>query len=206
MKNIFYRYQKIIALSPVASESLLASVGVNKRLRLAEYSPARQAESLSADVLARKLLESLYVSDSVMLEDDENGAPFFVGSDYSVSLSHSGEYAAAAVSLRKIGIDIEADRLISDSLIRRILSPEEQVWVYRQENASAAFLRLWTMREAYGKLNRIGIFTEQRFRAEFHGDMLCRDYPDCRFFFPLCPDGYTVSICTELPIDSDEEI
>ena len=99
---------------------------------------------------------------------DEHGRPYLAGEGEKIqaaipyiSISHAGDYVAVAVSDKRIGVDIERNRKISDSLARRLLSDAEQrEWEYLQKEQSNRFLlRIWTRKEAAAKLDGRGIFT-----------------------------------------------
>lgn len=86
------------------------------------------------------------------------GKPYFVGSDWHFSVSHTKKHVFCALSRRNIGIDAEeADRNICLKIAEKILSREE----YRRYEAAAdkrdALLRLWVLKEAQGKLTGEGI-------------------------------------------------
>ena len=56
-------------------------------------------------------------------------------------------------------------------------------------------IRLWTMKEAYGKMLGVGIFTASRFNASFEGGRLLTDCAGARFLFPASPEGYLFTVC-----------
>jgi 4'-phosphopantetheinyl transferase len=78
-----------------------------------------------------------------------------------ISLSHSGCWVVAAVAWRPVGVDVE--KLTRDPLVpgvlRRVCSPRELDRLERlsPERRSAAFLRVWTRKEAYGKASGLGM-------------------------------------------------
>lgn len=67
-----------------------------------------------------------------------------------LSLSHSGRLVACAVADAPVGLDIEDRSLTRDvaRLAPRVLDAEEQAWLAAQPDARAAFLSLWTLKEA----------------------------------------------------------
>jgi 4'-phosphopantetheinyl transferase len=156
------------------------------------------AASLLGDWLARKNAAELLscAPDDLLVADGERGKPQIIGRDIHISITHSGGYAAAAAATRPIGIDLERQRPLPKTLFMRICSPEELNWVRAVPSLTLArFFRLWTMKEAYGKMKGIGIFTDRRFSAGFVEGQLIELYPDCLFLFPDAPDGYSASIC-----------
>ena len=84
------------------------------------------------------------------------GAPYLVGDDHFVSLSHKDNYLILAVSTRPVGVDIE--KLADKPTYYRIADSyfAEKI----EEGDVQGFFRSWTRREAYGKLLGTGLTTE----------------------------------------------
>jgi phosphopantetheine--protein transferase-like protein len=78
--------------------------------------------------LSYRLLVKLLLGDTVgyAVSYDTFGKPFIEGSEYQLSVSHSGEYSVVILSWRKrVGIDIEKMRPAIETLAARFLSPGE---------------------------------------------------------------------------------
>lgn len=85
------------------------------------------------------------------------------------SISHAGSYAVCALCDNAIGVDIEGEREVSEAMGKRIFSEEEWNWIrwgsksgmqeceWRTQAAQSRFFRLWTLKEAYGKMTGEGI-------------------------------------------------
>lgn len=76
------------------------------------------------------------------------------------SLSHSGEVAMVAVSdAGPIGVDVEAIRpdLPAGRLARTFFRPDEALAVAGAADPPARYVRLWTRKEAAGKVTGIGL-------------------------------------------------
>ena len=110
----------------------------------------------------RRLLAQMYgkyVGGSVPeIALTERGKPYFLGSSWHFSISHTKRHVFCALSKTNIGIDAEeADRNIRLELAEKILSPAE----YRQYAAApdkrTALLRFWVLKEAQAKLSGEGI-------------------------------------------------
>ena len=90
-----------------------------------------------------------------------NGKPYFQDYPFYFNLSHSGEYVFCAISDREVGVDIQQFRPVEEvRLTRRFFSEEEQKILERcldREERRKLFYRLWTRKEAYGKLTGEGI-------------------------------------------------
>ncbi len=174
--------------------ALLFGRAGRRAARLSRLRGSRLAEALSAEALCLELTEELLPGSALKLDEDEDGKPFIPGCPLFVSLSHSGGYAAAAVSDLAVGIDLQELRKVSDGVLRRVYSPEEQSWVSEGDRTLRA-IRLWTMKEAYGKLTGSGIFGDSRFCASFTDSQLNTEYGDAGFLFPDAPEGLLLTVC-----------
>lgn len=89
----------------------------------------------------------------------EQGKPYFANLPFYFSLSHSGSYVLCGLSMEEIGADIQqhCGRDVG-KLARRFYSRREAA-VLEQAGAEQEkqFYRLWTRKEAYGKLTGKGI-------------------------------------------------
>ena len=90
---------------------------------------------------------------------NEHGAPSLPGGPY-FSLSHSKRGIAVAISDEPIGIDIEAIRPLSEGLVQRAMNPQEQAQIAAAANPEQEFIRLWTRKEAYVKMQGTGIISD----------------------------------------------
>ena len=99
---------------------------------------------------------------------DDYGRPFphaipIPGKDRRlyVSLSHSGQWAAAALSCRPLGMDIQQDSGLSEASMQQIarrFHPDEQEVLNRLEGPALrdTFFRWWSMKESVMKLTGRG--------------------------------------------------
>lgn len=165
-----------------------------RALRLSRLRGRRLAQSMSGELLCRELLSEAEPEESFILEEDERNKPYLPGSRLYVSISHSGGYVAAAVADAPVGIDLQELRKISDAVLRRYYSHDERSWINAGEPTERA-VRLWTMKEAYGKLLGIGIFSGIRFSAGFADGRIITEYDDVSFHFPDAPEGQCLTVC-----------
>ena len=115
-----------------------------------------QLDGRSGHEAAYELLSQL-VSPLPEICKTERGKPYFVGSDLHFSVSHSQNHAFCAVSRKNLGIDAEEmTRNVDLRLAKRILSPTEMCRFDAAADKQAALLRLWVLKEAYGKLTGKG--------------------------------------------------
>ena len=86
---------------------------------------------------------------------DEAGAPYLVGASYAVSLSHKGDVVAFALSNAPVGVDVE------DTTVPRNVERLSKLFHETEKPTTLYdFYKVWTAKEAYGKLLKSGITTE----------------------------------------------
>ncbi len=178
--------------------ALLFGRSDHRALRLCRLRGFRLAQSMTAELLCRDLLAELAPGMPFLPVEDESGKPRFSGCPLQFSISHSGDFVAGAVSDKPVGIDLQELRSISDRVLGRLYSPEERRWIGAGPITERA-IRLWTMKEAYGKLLGTGIFRDPRFCAVFEGDRLVTRYDGFAFHFPEAPEGLLLSVCLSDP-------
>jgi 4'-phosphopantetheinyl transferase len=90
-----------------------------------------------------------------------HGRPRLAGAEASFSLSHSGPHVLVAVGAGPIGADIEsaARRPVAAGVVRRCCTAAERSWLagLPAGDQPAAFLRLWTRKEAVAKALGLGL-------------------------------------------------
>ena len=96
---------------------------------------------------------------------NEHGAPYLAVGPY-FSISHCKQGIAVAVSETPIGIDIETIRPLNEGLVRKTMNDVEQIHIFSSSHPETEFIRLWTQKEAYVKMQGTGII------ADMH-DILC---------------------------------
>lgn len=93
----------------------------------------------------------------------ENGKPYFKNYPYYFNLSHSGEYILCVISESEVGVDIQQKKpLTNNRIAERFFAEGEKRQLEEcptQQEQERLFYRLWTEKEAYGKLTGEGIAT-----------------------------------------------
>lgn len=200
MKDVLFSVQRIDP-STVGVQMKQAQLYPERKRRIAAMKRKEAiAASLLGDWIARKLASELTCLEMDMLTviEGEHKKPLLSGAEAEISIAHSGDYAAAAAAKRPVGIDLERVRPLPNTVLLRMCSPAELHWVNAHpEKSLYRFFRLWTMKEAFGKMLGIGIFSSRQFYARFVEDTLIELYPDCLFLFPEAPEGYMLSICVQ---------
>ncbi|MBD5535075.1 MAG: 4'-phosphopantetheinyl transferase superfamily protein [Lachnospiraceae bacterium] len=119
------------------------------------------------------------------------------------NLSHSGAYAACAISDREVGLDIQECReAVSPAVLNRVLYEMEKdsCTGLSEEEKAAFFFRIWAAKEAYVKCTGEGL--AKRFSALFadwKGGSVTDTERDVRrkLYAVKAPDGYALAVCTE---------
>ena len=133
-------------------------------------SPTRRRSFLAGHWRARELMGDWLQVDPrrIMLQRHDDGRPRLEvdgdASPLSLSLSHSGDWLAIALATVPVGIDVEVPSRQRDlrGLARFAFSPDEvarlnALDVSDDAGYSAAFHRMWTLKEARGKRSGTGL-------------------------------------------------
>ena len=86
-----------------------------------------------------------------------------------VSFSHSGEYGAAAIDVRPVGIDVEVLRDISESAARHFLNDEE-IAAMRRCAIANRMLHFWSAKEAVWKQRGGSVPTLKKLRVQLESE------------------------------------
>ena len=119
----------------------------------------QRLEGQNGHEAGRSLLASLYRAETGQALPEiavtPQGKPYFPGSRWHFSISHTENHVFCALSLKNIGIDAEEiRRQIDPRLARRILSPSE---LARFDHSREMLLKFWVLKEAYAKLTGRGL-------------------------------------------------
>ena len=140
----------------VEYEKAYAYLSFSRKTRINRLKQEKDKKrSLLGEILLKKLLEEEKV-DAYILSSD-NGRPYLSDDSFYVSISHSGEMAAAAISEEPIGIDVERLRKIDLKLIERVCTEREAEYIKEGDNPEFRFFEIWTAKEAYFKKQGTGI-------------------------------------------------
>ena len=100
----------------------------------------------------------------IQMTTNQAGKPFLVDLPFQFNLSHSGNLACFAITLKgQIGVDIQEIYPISsrDTLIKNYFSDSERIYLYSLSPAARqeGFFIIWTAKEAYLKATGEGFQT-----------------------------------------------
>ncbi len=90
-----------------------------------------------------------------MLFFGEKGKPYLL--DVFFNIAHTDGMVCLALSDRENGADCEKLKSYSENAIKRCFCEKEAKYVYDSGDRDLAFVRLWTLKEAYSKLIGEGI-------------------------------------------------
>ena len=79
----------------------------------------------------------------------ERGKPFFPQwPDRQFNLSHSGNLALCVLDDRPVGVDIQVAAPRRGSMLERVCSQEERLWLRERGDSQEAFALLWALKES----------------------------------------------------------
>ena len=160
--------------------------------RLAFLRPAlNRRQSIGAELLLIKELseQGKTVPLPLQIQADENGKPFLLKSDIHFSLSHSGHFAACAVSDAIVGLDIQVISPNHESVSQRCFCREEQEYVCSATDRDEAFTEIWTKKESYLKALGLGLRKQMNSFSVF-------DLPGGASLWHTALEGLHISVCT----------
>ncbi len=144
----------------------------------------RQAVSEYLNIPARK----------VVIERDARGKPYIKNGGCFISYSHSGKFAAAAVSDKPVGIDTEEMRKVNPGSLRKFASENEKRYV---ADSAERFLALWTLKEAHLKCTGEGIRGNlKEIEFDFSGESLVSNIPGFEYKSEIT-DEYVLAVCLQ---------
>lgn len=166
----------------------------------------RVEHALGRKLLERGLLELYGLAPSspdTELMDGPHGKPLLCRRpDIFFNISHCDGLAVCAFASSPVGIDAEHIRPFKDTLLRKVLTPEEQELLSRLGTEEASrqewFFRFWTLKESRIKQSGTGMSTKLTdFSFSFEAPDRIRCSVPCLTFrqFDL-PGGYILSVCS----------
>ena len=118
-------------------------------------------QGLGAELLLIKALESAApgILPPLDISCGKDGKSVLVESGISFNLSHSGSFAACAVSDSPIGLDIQTERVCDRRLSEKYFTAPERRFIEESDNKAYAFTKLWCMKESAVKYIGTGLKT-----------------------------------------------
>jgi 4'-phosphopantetheinyl transferase len=118
-----------------------------------------QRQCVLSYLLLKQLLAEVFgYRENPVFEFGEHGKPAIVGHpEMFFNMSHCREAVACVVAHQAVGIDVEAVREYTPSLLNYVMSADEQAQIAAAERQDLAFISLWTKKEAVLKLTGEGL-------------------------------------------------
>ncbi len=122
----------------------------------------KRLEGQSGHDAGRELLRQLYLKETgealPPILVTERGKPYFEGSPYHFSISHTFNFAFCVLDRENIAIDAEElTRRVQLKLAEKILSPGEKAQFDAAQDKKRALLTFWVLKEAAVKLSGEGL-------------------------------------------------
>lgn len=159
------RRRKAGNLKPGRAQAACLGAGLLLQLAAREFLQSGHEIAQSGEGLTRYTASGLLrcLRDKpplpLALRYGEKGKPYFRDYPIYFNLSHSGDYVLCALSPEEVGADIQQHRAgARGQIAARFFSPREiAALAGGRECDNELFFRLWTRKEAYGKLTGEGI-------------------------------------------------
>lgn len=194
----------------------LNSISIDKRNRIKRYHFINDAKrTLYGDILVRNVAcNKLSVSNSMLhFEFDEFGKPYLKGyPKFCFNISHSHDWVVCAVSVRKVGVDVEKIKKIDFDIAKKFFTAHEynELSTRKGKKRLEFFYDLWTLKEAYLKyigkglalpLNSFDISIDDKtqqidvFPVEFPNAILSRIIFDADYKLSICSEEKEIRLC-----------
>lgn len=165
---MIFEVLNIRSLTEAELEKCFQAMSINRRERCLRYkNPLDRQRMIAAELLLKRVIAGSFgeSTDCIRVENLPSGKPVanIKGRELCVSISHSGDFVAAAVSEKEVGIDIETFRSVSPQLLKRAFNSDEEAFAMQGETdeltkeQTERFLRVWTAKEAFVKLTGEGL-------------------------------------------------
>ncbi len=82
------------------------------------------------------------------INKDKMGKPIFLNNNLYFNISHSNNYTSCCLATVNVGIDIEEDRIIKETTLKKILNENDK---------DIEYIKIWNIKEAYSKYLGIGL-------------------------------------------------
>lgn len=127
-----------------------------------DWQAEHKNESQLQHLLGRTLLKQALINECKvefsedMIEVKENGKPVLKGLPICFNISHCKGMVVCALSDCPVGVDVEKERRISKSLVRKTCNDWEKSYILNHDYIKS-FLELWTLKESWMKMTGVGM-------------------------------------------------
>lgn len=202
--NVFLASIEFLNEDSVFSSFLKFASKERQKKALAYSNQIGRARSLGAGLLLDEALRRTFKQVPLPAEIifDKHGAPSIKGFDgVYISISHAGNYAAAAVSSLPVGVDIETIRKCRPGIFNKCFTTEEAALMLSQksqEETDSVFSRLWTRKESYIKaigkglaqsLSEFSVLDDEIIKKGSRTGFFCKSYlPERDCILSVCSE------------------
>ena len=152
-------------------EAALKEISAQRREQAQKfkYEQGQRLCVLAYQLLKKGLQQEYGITENPVFVYNEHGKPSIEGHpEICFNLSHCKEAAICVISDQPIGVDVESIREYKESLVNYTMNDEEVSLIKSADNPAAAFIRLWTMKEATMKLIGTGISNDMKSVIDQH--------------------------------------
>lgn len=156
-----YKVLDIKNLNEAQFELALKKMSTERQQKCLRYKFVDDRRRMAfGEELLRKLISEEYVVDEsdILITNLPSGKPVaeVKGNAVFVSLTHSGNFVACALSNKPVGIDLEVKRDFNPRVLKALCDAERE-FVAKSKDEATAFLKIWTAKEAYLKMTGEGL-------------------------------------------------
>lgn len=150
---------------------------------------------------AKLLLKYVLAKEGIQqyeIEKGKHGKPFLKEKDLYFNISHTKSCVVCVVNDSIVGIDIETKTRNLPQYYEKILSHDEQIFLKSRKNFDMDFLRIWTMKESFVKMEGGRIFENPNHICMIENMDFRKMWQQKQCFFHSYIDTeYIVSVCAK---------
>lgn len=124
-----------------------------------KFTDDRRRMAFGEKLLRELICETYDIGEGdVLIKNLPSGKPVaeIKGKEAFVSITHSGDFVACALSDTPVGIDLEVKREYKPT-VYKALNEAEREFIAKSKDETSAFYKIWTAKEAYVKLSGVGL-------------------------------------------------
>lgn len=199
--NFDLYYKKTDLFSDALVENELGSLSQYRQSRVMSFENLQDKNlCLCASLLLKQGLAKYNIDEKEQeYAFNDFGKPYLKNHpNIHFSLSHSGEYAAAAFSDREIGCDIQKTGDYSEKLVKRFFTSGEAEHILNSSDAASEFFRVWTFKESFiktvGRGLSISLSSFEILNLKYRPYVLFENKKYC--FAEKEFEGYKLAVCS----------
>ena len=117
----------------------------------------KKAESVVSKAMLCLLLKQRFGLEDFLVDCDEKGKPYIVGSEIGFNISHSDDMVMCVCSDSNVGCDIQQIKPYNEKVAKRFFSPSEIELLDKCDDKARVFTVLWCLKESALKYTGEGI-------------------------------------------------